>query len=418
MEEKQRVELKATKLLKSVMAQHFMELDEASKTKSKKIAWCSSVGPAELALSLGFRVYYYENHAAMIGASRTASDYIPIANAYGYSPDICSYLTSDVGAYLKGETPLTKAYGIQKVPRPDVLLYNTNQCRDVYDWVNFYGKEFKVPVVGINTPHTQRKVRNDVVQSVTTQLEEMVPALEEIASRSFDIDEFRDVLTISRDCSKLWEDVLATAIAKPSPLSFFDACIHMGPAVVMRGRKEANNYYLILLKELKERVVEGVAAVDGERHRFYWDGMPIWGKLRSMSETFTRLKACIVASTYCSSWVFSGFDPRDPFQSMARAYCSIFIGQDDTFKENYIANKVEQFSVDGLLFHDAKTCPNNTNSRYGMPNKLSNRLNIPHLIINADLNDLRCFSEEQTVTNVEAFVEQIEESHRENIRRH
>jgi benzoyl-CoA reductase/2-hydroxyglutaryl-CoA dehydratase subunit BcrC/BadD/HgdB len=138
--------------------------------------------------------------------------------------------------------------------------------------------------------------------------------------------------------------------------------------------------------------------------------MPIWGKLRIMSETFGRLKACVPVSTYCSSWVFSGFDPKDPFQSMARAYCAIFIGRDDAGKEDYIAEKVEQFSVDGLIFHDAKTCPNNTNCRYGMSNRLSERLGIPHLIINGDLNDLRCFSEEQTITNIEAFVEQIEES--------
>jgi benzoyl-CoA reductase/2-hydroxyglutaryl-CoA dehydratase subunit BcrC/BadD/HgdB len=108
--------------------------------------------------------------------------------------------------------------------------------------------------------------------------------------------------------------------------------------------------------------------------------------------------------------VFSGFDPKDPFPSMARAYCSIFIGRDDVGKEDYIAEKVEQFGIDGLIFHDAKTCPNNTNSRYGMANRISGRLGVPHLIINGDLNDLRCFSEEQTITNIEAFVEQIEES--------
>lgn len=410
MQEVKRVEIKATTQFKAVMAQHFLELDEAARTRNKKIAWCSSVGPAELALSLGFLVYYYENHAAILGTNRTAMDYIPIANAHGYSPDICSYLTSDVGAYLKGETPLTNAYGIEKIPRPDVLLYNTNQCRDVYDWVNFYAKEFKVPVVGINTPRTQRQTRDDVVQSVTAQLKEMVPQLEEIAGRPFDIDEFREVLATSRECSQLWEEVLGTAKAKPSTITFSDACIHMGPAVVMRGRKEANDYYRILLAELKERVEQGIGAVEGERHRFYWEGMPIWGKLRMMSETFGRLKACVPVSTYCSSWVFSGFDPKDPFQSMARAYCSIFIGRDDVGKEDYIAEKVEQFSIDGLIFHDAKTCPNNTNCRYGMANRLSERLGIPHLIINGDLNDLRCFSEEQTITNIEAFVEQIEES--------
>ena len=409
MEEVKRVEIKAAKQMRDIMAQYFLEMDEAVKTKSKKIAWCSSVGPAELAQSFGFLVYYPENHAAMLGANRTASDYIPIANAHGYSPEICSYLTSDIGAYLKGETPLTKAYGIQKIPKPDVLLYNTNQCREVYDWMSYYAREFKVPILGVNTPRTQRNVREDVVKAAAAQLEEMVPGLEEVAGRPFDIDEFRESLAISLECSQLWEAVLDTTLARPSPITFFDACIHMGPAVVMRGSKETNDYYRILLQELKARVDQGIAAVPGERHRFYWDGMPIWGKLRSLSELFSRLKSCVMVSTYCNSWIFSAFDPKDPFQSMARAYSSIFIGQDDNFKENYIADNVERFGLDGILYHDAKCCPNNTNNRYGMANRLRERLGISYLVINGDLNDLRCFSEEQTVTNAEAFVEQIEE---------
>ena len=41
-----------------VMANHFYELDEASRTGSKKIAWCTSVGPAELLRGMGFLVYF------------------------------------------------------------------------------------------------------------------------------------------------------------------------------------------------------------------------------------------------------------------------------------------------------------------------------------------------------------------------
>ena len=415
MENKTPLEIKAAKQMKALMKQHFMELDEASRTKNKKIAWCSSVGPAELAMSLGFLVYYPENHAAMLGANRTAMDYIPVANAHGYSPEICSYLTSDIGAYLKHETPLTKAYGIQSIPKPDVLLYNTNQCRDVYDWARFYGKEFNAPVLGINTPRSLNTAREDIVKSVTSQLQQMVPDLEKVAGRRFDIDEFRDVLAVSRECSDLWEAVLNTAANRPSPLTFFDECIHMGPAVVIRGRKEANDYYRILLAEMQERIKDGIAAVEGERYRFYWDGMPVWGKLRSLSDLLAKLKSAVVVSTYCNSWIFSAFDPKDPFRSMAQAYCSIFITQDEAWKENYIADKVKRFAIDGILFHDARTCASNSNNRYGMTKRLTERLGIPHLVINGDLNDLRCYSEEQTVTNIEAFVEQIEESS-ENIR--
>ena len=119
----------ATRTKKKIMAKHFYELDEAAKRGSQKIAWCTSVGPAELLRGMGFLVYFPENHVAMLGATRTATELIPYANAVGYSPDICSYLSSDVGSYLQKRTPLTMAYQIESVPNLDVLVFNTNQCR-------------------------------------------------------------------------------------------------------------------------------------------------------------------------------------------------------------------------------------------------------------------------------------------------
>jgi benzoyl-CoA reductase/2-hydroxyglutaryl-CoA dehydratase subunit BcrC/BadD/HgdB len=94
--------------------------------------------------------------------------------------------------------------------------------------------------------------------------------------------------------------------------------------------------------------------------------------------------------------------------SMARAYTEIFIVRDENFKEKYIEDIVRRFKLDGIIFHDAKTCPNNSNNRYGMPERIEKRLNIPTLTINGDLNDLRCYSEEQAKTNIEAFIEQLE----------
>jgi benzoyl-CoA reductase/2-hydroxyglutaryl-CoA dehydratase subunit BcrC/BadD/HgdB len=44
-----------------------------------------------------------------------------------------------------------------------------------------------------------------------------------------------------------------------------------------------------------------------------------------------------------------------------------------------------------------------------MPQRLEKETGVPSLIINGDLNDLRLLSDEQTKTNVEAFIEQLEE---------
>ena len=118
----------ATKEMKQIMADYYYELDSAVKNNSKKVAWCTSVGPAEILRSLGFYVYFPENHGAMLGASRIATDMIPYANAIGYSPEVCSYLTSDIGAYLKKVTPLSKAYKDIKSISGDQNAGHPGQC--------------------------------------------------------------------------------------------------------------------------------------------------------------------------------------------------------------------------------------------------------------------------------------------------
>ena len=72
----------------------------------------------------------------------------------------------------------------------------------------------------------------------------------------------------------------------------------------------------------------------------------------------------------------------------------------------------QRFDIDGAIFHNARTCPNNTNSRFGMPQRLRERCGIPVLVIDGDLADGRFFSAAQTMTNIEALIEQLEEHKR------
>ena len=293
-----------------------------------------------------------------------------------------------------------------------MLVFNTNQCRDVQDWFSWYGKKFSAPVVGIYTHRNVGEITAAHVSSIAQQMRELIEPLAAVSGRKLDRDELKRVVALSRECSELWKKVLETAIARPSPLTFFDGATLMGPAVVGRGTREAIDLYKILLAELQERINKHEGAVKDERFRIYWEGMPVWGRLRAHSELFAGLKANVLASTYCNSWIFSALNEDDPFNSMARAYTELFIVRSDEEKEAYLTKMLELFKVDGIIFHDAKTCPNNTNCRYGMPQRLEALTGIPSLIINADLNDMRLISDEQTKTNVEAFIEQLEENQR------
>ncbi|MBN2361190.1 MAG: 2-hydroxyacyl-CoA dehydratase [Deltaproteobacteria bacterium] len=393
--------------MNELMAEYFKELDQAANTHSAKVAWCTSVGPAELLRAFGFGVYFPENHGAMLGTSRLAPDLIPAANAVGYSPDICSYCTSDVGSYLQKNTPLTKAFGIKTVPRPDVLVYNTNQCRDVQDWFSFYQREFDVPLIGVETPRSVGEVKSEQVQDIVVQLKGLIPALEQVSSQKFDIDRLREVVASSYRCTLGWKKVLRAAENVPSPITFFDGTIHMGPAVVLRGDDRAIGYYETLHAELQQRIEQNNGAVDGEKLRFFWEGMPVWGKLRAHAELFAENRACVVASTYCNSWIFEPLAEPDPFLGMARAYTELFIVRSEAYKERYLEGMARDYRIDGFIYHDAKTCPNNSNNRYGLPGRLAQKLELPYVVFNGDLNDLRLYSEEQARTQFEALIEQV-----------
>jgi benzoyl-CoA reductase/2-hydroxyglutaryl-CoA dehydratase subunit BcrC/BadD/HgdB len=365
------------------------------------------VGPVELLRALGYEVFFPENHGAMLGASRMANEVMGRAHALGYSPDICSYLTSDIGSYLLKKTPLQR-HGLEGAPRADVLVYSTNQCREVRDWFEFYGREWNVPVVGVTSFRDVGEVEAHHVDAIVRQLEALVPTLESVAGRKLDAARLEEAVGLSRTCSDLWGSCLRAGAARPAALTFFDGTIHMGPAVVLRGTREACDYYRLLDAELRERVRSGTGALPRERYRIYWDGMPVWGRLRDLAALFARLETSVVASTYCNSWIFEALDPRDPLPSMARASLELFIARSEGPKQRYLEERIREFSVDGIVFHDSRTCPNNSNARYGMPQRLRRATGVPVLVIDGDLNDLRCFSDEQARTNIEGFVEQLE----------
>jgi benzoyl-CoA reductase/2-hydroxyglutaryl-CoA dehydratase subunit BcrC/BadD/HgdB len=399
--------LKSAARLKELTTAHFLGVDAAAREHTAPVAWCTSVGPVELLRALGYQVFFPENHGALLGATRMANETMVRAHAVGYSPDICSYLTSDVGSYLARKTPLAR-YGMTQAPRADLLLYSTNQCREVRDWFEFYGREWGVPVVGVTSFRDLGDVEPHHVEAIVRQLEALVPTLEAVAGRKLEAPRLEEAVARSRRCSDLWGECLRSSAVRPAALTFFDATIHMAPAVILRGTQEACDYYQLLAAELAARVKAGVGGLPRERHRIYWDGMPVWGKLRDLASLFADLETSVVASTYCNSWVFEALDPRDPWRSMARASLELFIARSEAPKQRYLEAMVRQYAVDGIVFHDSKTCPNNSNTRFGLPQRLRKALGIPVLSIDGDLNDLRCFSDEQARTNIEGFVEQLE----------
>ncbi|MCK7504766.1 MAG: 2-hydroxyacyl-CoA dehydratase family protein [Desulfobacterales bacterium] len=192
------------------------------KKGAPKIAWCTSVGPAEILRAFGFQVYFPETHSAMLGATRMATEFIPVANAIGYSPEICSYLTADIGAFLKGVTPLEKAFNIKSVPQAGRPGVQHQPVPGRAGLVQLVRREVRrAGAGGPHLPRGERGHRQAHLLHRQTARGADPAAGEDCRPKKFELNDLKRTVALSRECSELWKKILDTAAAKTRPASPF-----------------------------------------------------------------------------------------------------------------------------------------------------------------------------------------------------
>jgi len=403
-----RVPLKRAPELKAILRDYHLDLQAAREDPARPVVWASGLAPVEILRALGITPFFPENHAALIGTSRRTGKYLPRARAEGFSQFASTAMDSDISAMLVGNSPLVSVYGIDGPPPPDALLYSTNIGHRVVRWFEYYHNHFSVPVYGLHPPVAVREITEVEVDAAVQQFLRILPGLESVAGRSLDIDRLVEVVERSHQAALLWGEILDLAKTVPSPLTFFDMLVHMAPMVILRGTEAAVTYYRILKTELEERVAGGVAAVPGERFRFYWEGPPIWCALRALSELFLEHGTAVVASTFGRIFALEGLDPNEPIHSLAQTYTGTFSNRSDDFKAGVLAAQFEEFAVDATVYHDGRTAPEHSNVRYGLARRLERETGVPSLVLEADTHDLRLFSVSHLQRQLADFIEQQE----------
>lgn len=403
-----RLPLQSAPKLRELVRGYYHDLQAAHDDPKRMVAWCSGAGPVEVLRAMGMAVYFPENHAALIGASRRSQRYIPRALQEGFSQFASSAMASDIGAMLAGDSPLVTVHDIAGPPPPDVIAYNTNYGHDLIRWFEYYGRHFGVPALGLHPPASLDEVGQIEITTAGQQILRLIEQLEMRTGHKLDMDRLGEVVKLTNRCTRLWGEIQDLCRTVPAPMTFFDTLVHMAPAITMRGTPEAVEYYELLKAEIEERVSQRVAAVPGERFRFYWEGPPIWPALRPLSELFQGHRVATVASTYCRLSALDGMDPRNPIASMARVYTGIFHNRSDAWKEDALVRAFDDYGVDGVVYHEGRTTPSESNVRYGLEVRLRRRTGLQALVIEGDTHDQRLFSLNQIMQKLRDFIEMQE----------
>src|SRR5680860_1595370 len=92
----------------------------------RPLAWVTSGAPVELLRAFKIHSAYPEQYAAIYSARKTTVALCEIAEAAGYSQDLCSYARSNIGGVLRPD--LAPLGGM---PKPDLLVACNTICATV-----------------------------------------------------------------------------------------------------------------------------------------------------------------------------------------------------------------------------------------------------------------------------------------------
>lgn len=386
--------------MKKIMKKYYFRAKTA-KWRRKKVAWITSGGPVEPLIAMGVIPVYPENHGAMIGATKMGVDLCEKSEAMGYSRDLCSYARTDIASAV------VKGGPIGGLPKPDFLVCSNNICGTVLKWYEIQARYYKVPLFIFDTPFSHGEFSVEAQKYVKEQIREYIQFLETVCKKKFNDNKFQQVGKLSIQAQKLWQQVLDCCAHKPAPMTAFDAFFHLALIVTLRGTPIVVDYYTQLLNEMQQRIDRGISMVPKERIRLLWDNIPIWYRVRWLSNKFSEHNACLVADSYTSAWsgVVHLMDEDNLLDSMALAYSRVHLNISIDQMFDKLKWLIEKYDVDGVVIHSNRSCKPYSFGQYDLQRMIREKLNLPTLILEADMVDERNFSESQVESRIDAFME-------------
>ncbi len=395
-------DFKAVSKMKEIMGKYYIE---AKTTQEKPIAWVTSGAPVEFLYAMDIIPIYPENHSAMCAASHQSVELMEKAEAAGYSMDICAYARTDFGADMDKSGP------IGGLPDPQMLICSTNICKTVIKWYEVIARKYQVPLFVVDTPFVHDGLTPELVDYTVQQFHGLEDFLADFTKKPFDRDRFAETLAFTREASDYWGKMLDLGRTMPSPFNSQDTFILLGPIVTLRGTQDCVDYCKAVYEEVAALAEKKVGSIPEEKYRVLWDNLPVWFKMRRLSDFFEEQKCALVSATYTNSWGGMGsdeFDSDDEYEVLAASYLNVYINQGFEERIKYLTRLIDEMSLTGFIMHSNRSCKPYSLGMYRLQEEVTKLTGKPGVVIEADQNDPRVYSEAQVETRLEAFIESME----------
>ena len=381
-----------------------LENARLAKERGEMVGWSSSIFPQEIAESLGLNILYPENYSAGIAARKQADPYLQKAEGeLGYNNDICSYAKINL-AYAEA------MHEGGNFVMPDFLLVANNICNQLIKWFENLSKRLNIPMYLIDVCYNYDDyVAEHRVKYIRGQIEQYIKDICAYTGKTWSDEKFTEVMEISSENRKLWQQANEMLDRKPSPLSGFDLFNYMSTMVCNRGKRSTTAILKQLITEINEHIENQTSTFPvEEKYRIFWEGIACWPYL---SHTFRTLRSHginMVASAYVKAWALE-YETND-MDGLAKAYsyCSN--------NNNNVATNVdrkcealERFQCDGMIYHVNRSCKVMDCQQYETQRQIVERTGVPFTSFDGDQSDYRNYSEAQFETRIQGLVEVMQQ---------
>ncbi len=404
--------LASLQTVKNQMAMYYLQSKNPFlKDEGKKIAWVTSGAPVEFLIAMDIIPLYPEQYGAIAGSAKDSTRLCQIAEAHGYSQDLCAYARTSFGSIFSPEPPtaLSEIDGKGGLARPDMLICGNNICGTVLKWYQNVSRIYDIPLFLFDTPPLTDSIPNYYIEYLISQLQDFIEFLETEMGKKMDQERMHATMIRSREAVELWGKILELGKIIPSPLNCADRFLLMAPVVSQRGTEETIQTYREVLSEVQTRVDNQIGAITtNEQYRLLWDNIPIWFNIYDFFNRLAEKGVIFPVDTYTNAWSMDFVESSDLLQDAAYMYSNIYLNKTLQHKIDLISHLAKEYNCDGVLYHSMRSCKRYSLGQPITRREVTDKTGIPGVIVEGDMCDQRSFSEEQAWTRIDAFLELID----------
>jgi benzoyl-CoA reductase/2-hydroxyglutaryl-CoA dehydratase subunit BcrC/BadD/HgdB len=357
---------------------------------------------------------------------------------YGYNQELCSYARTTLGCSVltqkqanltpqandSGEFPdiPSEAVLASRLPPPDFFVNAYSGCSTGQQWdeisYRMYGKKlpfFKVsyPFLWGNQPdsgYLRGKEWDDASQYVAAQLYKLIEFLEVQTGRKFDWEVLRESMHYIKRAATLRVEALELCKAAPTPAVFWDWVASIAPINFLPGTQDLVDYFAGVKAEIEQRIIDGIAALPGERYRLAFDGIMNWTKVGWLANKFAEHDAAVICGRYTHSSFWHEphlIDPDDPILGMAQHYLLCPFNHSAKVQSEILLKDAKTYGLDGVVFHSTRTCRSAANGQMVMA-KLAQEAGLQTMVLEGDVADASFYKDEILQSRLEAMLETID----------